>query len=258
MKGSLLIILFFCIQPIFAQTKSKEVNIQSQSWFSFNSTTRLTTHWGFIADAHMRRNNFVADPSFYFLRAAVNYWVTDNITLAGGYGKMWLAPTTAGWKNFAKEDRLYIQIQSISKLGKISILQRIRNENRWQQKMVNDSFSGNYKITDRIRYLLSATIPVFKNKKYPSLVVSDELAIQFGKEVVYNTFEQNRLFFGIRQSINKNLSYDLGYMQVMQQKSTGYQYDKNNTFRLFFYFTPNLRKKSMPPVVMTKANIGSN
>jgi hypothetical protein len=124
--------------------------------------------------------------------------------------------------------------------------------------MVNDSFSGNYKITDRIRYLLSATIPVFKNKKYPSLVVSDELAIQFGKEVVYNTFEQNRLFFGIRQSINKNLSYDLGYMQVMQQKSTGYQYDKNNTFRLFFYFTPNLRKKSMPPVVMTKANIGSN
>jgi hypothetical protein len=206
----------------------------------------------------MRRNQFIADPSFYFLRGAINYWITDNITLAAGYGKMWLAPTTAGWKKFVQEDRMYIQIQSISKLGKISLLQRLRNENRWQQKMVNDSFSGNYKITDRIRYLLSVTIPVFKNKKYPSLVVSDELAIQFGKEVVYNTFEQNRMFFGIRQNISKNLSYDLGYMQVMQQKATGYQYDKNNTFRLFFYFTPDLRKKSMAQVIMSKKNNGSN
>jgi Protein of unknown function (DUF2490) len=124
--------------------------------------------------------------------------------------------------------------------------------------MINDSFSGNNKITDRIRYLLSLTFPVFKNKKYPALVVSDELAIQFGKEVVYNTFEQNRLFFGIRQNLCKSISYDLGYMQVMQQKSTGYQYDKNNTFRLFFYFTPDLRKKSMAPIIMSKTNIGSN
>ncbi len=250
-------ILLFCCTSIDAQIKPKEVNIQSQSWFSVNSTTRLSNHWGFIADAHMRRNNFIADPSFYFLRGAVNYWITDNVTIATGYGKMWLAPTTAGWKSFAKEDRLYFQIQSIRKLGKILLLQRLRNENRWQQKMVNDSFSGNYKITDRVRYLLSATIPVFKNKKYPSLVVSDELAIQFGKEVVYNTFEQNRLFLGIRQNISKALSYDLGYMQVMQQKSTGYQYDKNNTFRLYFYFMPDLRKKSVVPIVMSKSDVGS-
>lgn len=228
-----------------AQTKPKEVNTQSQSWFSINSTIRISKHWGFIADAHMRRNNFVADPSFYFLRTAINYWATDNLTMAAGYGKMWLAPTTTGWNKFAQEDRFYLQIQSISKIGKIGLLQRLRSEQRLQQKMVNDSFSGNYKFTTRFRYLLSTTIPVFKNKKYPSLVISDELAIQFGKEVVYNTFEQNRLFFGIRQNISKNLSYDMGYMQVLQQKASGYQYDKNNTFRFFFYYIPDLRKVSL-------------
>ena len=239
----LYIILFFgSLNTVFAQSKPKEVNTQSQSWFSINSTTRLNKHWGFIADAHIRRNHFVADPSFYFLRGAVNYWISDNITMAAGYGRMWLAPTTPGWKNFAIEDRLYLQLQSSSKIGKIGILQRLRNENRWQQKLVNDTFSGNYKFTDRIRYLLSVTIPVFKNKKLPSLVLSDEIAIQFGKEVIYNTFEQNRIFFGIRQNITKTLSYDMGYMQVLQQKLSGYQYDKNNTFRLFFYYTPDLRK----------------
>jgi hypothetical protein len=252
-----LLIFFVSLKSTFAQSKPKEVNTQSQSWFSINSTTRLSNHWGFIADAHMRRNNFVADPSFYFLRGAVNYWINDNVTFAAGYGRMWLAPTTPGWKTFAIEDRIYLQLQSTSKIGKIGILQRLRNENRWQQKKVNDTFTGNYKATDRIRYLLSVTIPVFKNKKYPSLVISDELAIQFGKEVVYNTFEQNRVFFGIRQNITKTLSYDMGYMQVLQQKASGYQYDKNNTFRLFFYYMPDLRKKLILPVVSSKTEVRS-
>ena len=88
-------------------------------------------------------------------------------------------------------------------------------------------------------------------------MLSDELAIQFGKEVVYNTFEQNRVFFGIRQNITKTLSYDMGYMQVLQQKASGYQYDKNNTFRLFFYYMPDLRKKLVLPVVVSKPEVHS-
>jgi hypothetical protein len=83
-------IFFVSINSTLAQSKPKEVTTQSQSWFSINSTTRLSNHWGFIADAHMRRNNFVADPSFYFLIGAVNYWITENVTLTAGYGRMWL------------------------------------------------------------------------------------------------------------------------------------------------------------------------
>ncbi|MBY0481782.1 MAG: DUF2490 domain-containing protein [Chitinophagaceae bacterium] len=232
----------FFFQFLQAQTKTKEVNTQSQFWISMNSTTRLTKKWGFNADVHIRRNNFMADPSFYFLRGSANYWITDNITVALGYAKMWLAPTTPNWKHFAEENRIYQQLQMVSKIGKIGVFQRLRTEQRWQEKIANDVFTGNYKFTNRVRYLFSATIPVWKNKKLPSLVLSDELLVQFGDEVVYNTFDQNRLFLGIKQTINKNLSFDMGFMQLKQQKASGYQYDKNNTFRLFFYYMPDLRK----------------
>jgi hypothetical protein len=87
------------------------------------------------------------------------------------------------------------------------------------------------------------TIPVFKNPHYPALVLSDELCIQFGKEVVYNTFDQNRAFIGIKQIVSKSLSFDLGYMALFQEKASGYQYDKNHTFRWFWYYTPDFRKK---------------
>ena len=41
-----------------------------------NSTTRLTDQLGVIGDFHVRRTDFIADPSFYFLRVGANLWVT--------------------------------------------------------------------------------------------------------------------------------------------------------------------------------------
>jgi hypothetical protein len=85
---------------------------------------------------------------------------------------------------------------------------------------------------------------VSKNDKLPSLALADELCIQFGKEVIYNTFEQNRVFIGVKQKVTPKLHFDVGYMLVKQQKASGYQYDINNTFRWFFYYTPDFRKKT--------------
>ncbi len=201
--------------------QSKEVNHQSQAWLSVNSTVKVVKKWGFMFDLHERRNNFLKDNSFHFIRAGLNYWLKDNIILTAGYGHMWLAPTKQGWKTFSNENRIYQQVQMTSKISRISVLQRLRNEQRWQQKMVNDKPSGDNKYTDRIRYLLSFTIPVSKNPQHPSLVVADELCVQFGKEVVYNTLDQNRIFLGIRQNITPKLSYDFGYMYVFQQKYSG-------------------------------------
>jgi hypothetical protein len=226
----------------YAQTKQKEINRQSQAWISINTTAKIAGKWGFMADLHERRNNFFKDPSFHFVRFGINYWLKENIIATLGYGHMWVAPSVAGWHTFSNENRIYEQVQMTSKIGKISMLQRLRNEQRWQQKMANDDATGQNKFTNRVRYLLSFLIPVSKNTKIPSLVVADELCIQFGKEIVYNTFDQDRVFVGIKQKITKDLSFDLGYMFLKQQKSSGYQYDVNNTFRWFFYYTPDFRK----------------
>lgn len=227
----------------FAQTSPKEIKTQSQSWVSVNSTIRLSQKFGVMADLHMRRNNFFADPSFYFVRTGLNYWVKENIIATVGYGHMWVAPSKPVWHHFGQEHRIYQQIQMTSKIGKIGLLNRLRNEQRWQEKIADDKFTHSYKFTNRVRYLLSVNIPVFKNPNYPSICIADELLVHFGKEIVYNTFDQNRTFIGIKQRISKSLNFDLGYMLIYQQKPSGFQYDKNHTFRWFFYYTPDFRKK---------------
>jgi len=239
----LVVVFSINISSADAQSTQKEINRQDQSWISLNSTVRLSEKWGFIVDLHERRNNFIKDAGFHFIRFGADYWLKDNITAAAGYAHLWSAPNRTEWKTFTNENRLYQQLQVISKISAVTVLQRVRNEQRWQQKIANDKPTGENKFTNRVRYVLSLTIPVCNNSAIPSLIISDELAVQFGKEVLYNTFDQNRLFIGVKQTLSKHLSFDLGYMLVTQQKTTGYQYDVNNTFRWFFYYTPDARKK---------------
>ncbi len=226
---------------------AREVRQQTQVWTSLNSTLHLANHWGIMADFHVRRTHGLADPSFYFARLGANWWLQEKISLAAGYAHMWLAPGTAGWRQFANEHRLYQQALMNSQIGKAGLLMRFRNEQRWQQIMANDAFTGRWKFTNRVRYLMSFSFPVSKQPGKLAVVLADEVLINFGRQVVYNTFDQNRIFLGVRHRLNKDWSYDAGYMHVFQQKPTGWQYDANHTLRLFFYYNHDFRSQKHKP-----------
>lgn len=238
-----ILILFTGNKPVLAQLPAKQVKHQMQTWTSINTVFRLTPKWGVVGDLHLRRNHGISEQGFYFIRLGAMYWINDHTTLAGGIGHLWLAPKE-GLQTWGDEQRLYQQFQVNGKPGKLSFLHRIRNEQRWQRVIRNDVATGQSRFSNRLRYLAGLQLRIFSNPKMPTLQISDELMIQFGKEVVYNTFDQNRFFVGIRQGIGPQFSFDFGYMNVYQQRATGYQYDMNHTLRLFFYYNGKLRHKT--------------
>ena len=230
--------ILFVIFPILAAAQTineKEINQQFQTWVSLNSVTKFSPHWGIAADVHFRTNDFFQNTNFLFLRGGISYIPNSTFSFTGGYAHMWLAPKNPTWNSFSDENRIYQQIQMNTKFRNVSIVHRLRNEQRWQEIIINDQETGKNKFSNRVRYLISTNIPIFKIKSAPLLVISDELLLHFGNEIVYNTFDQNRFFIGIKQAINPVLSFDFGYMNVYQQKPNGYQYDMNHTLRLFFY-----------------------
>ena len=227
-----------------AQTfQEKNVNHNAHFWTSVNSTMRLSDHWGVIGDFHLRRANFLADPSFYFLRIGGGYWINDQFSFAGGGALLWLAtPTEAGTK-FALEKRIYQQALWRAKISRVTFLQRIRIEQRWHEVLDNtDGSVDRVRFSNRFRFLMSAKIRAFNNPKMPQPVIANEIHFHVGKEIVYNTFDQNRIFLGINQRLGSDWSFDLGYMMVYQQLYSGTDYNMNHTLRFFFYFTPDFRK----------------
>jgi hypothetical protein len=242
-----LLVTFCVLMPALVHAQQdREVHEQAQFWWSFNSTMRVTDRLGAVADVHVRRTDFMAEPSFYFVRAGFQYWVSDPLTVTAGYAHMWQAPAQQDGSTWTQEDRIYQQLQYVSTIGNVGLLSRLRNEQRWKDVAVDDELTGDRQFSDRFRCLISATVPVSPNPDVPSLVFSDELLVQFGEAIVNNTFDQNRLFLGIKKRLTPSLSFDLGYMMVYQQKASGYEYDLNHTFRWFFYYTADFRKSPMP------------
>lgn len=225
-----------------AQTGEKEVNDQFQTWVSVNVAMRLTTKWGVMTDLHLRTNHSFASTSFVLGRIGAVYWLSGKTTLAAGYTRIDVAPVQKGATTFSGGNWIYQQVQHVNKIGNAGFTARLRNEQRWQQQVVNDSVSGTI-FSNRVRLLAYVTIPVSRHPYVPSIALADELMVQFGKDIVYNTFDQNRLFAGLRQPLSKTLSFDIGYMLVYQQRPSGYQFNRNHTLRCFFYYRPDWRKQ---------------
>jgi hypothetical protein len=74
------------------------------------------------------------------------------------------------------------------------MMQWIRLEEKYRQKILNDStLAGGYNFNYKLRYNLWYEIPFSQqpaNKS--SFVLNDEVHINFGKQIVYNYFDQNR------------------------------------------------------------------
>ena len=90
---------------------------------------------------------------------------------------------------------------------------------------------------------MSAAIRAFNNTRAPRPVISNEILFHVGSEILYNTFDQNRFIIGLNQRLRKDWTMDFGYMLVYQQRYSGFEYDMNHTVRVFFYYTPDFRKK---------------
>jgi hypothetical protein len=77
----------------------------------------------------------------------------------------------------------------------------------------------------------SAQFPLSKRPFQPnslSLVLNDELHVNFGKQIIYNYFDQNRFFTGFNYHVNKHDNLQFGYMYLFQQLASGNRY-RNNT-----------------------------
>lgn len=221
----------------------KQITNQSLFWVASVNTIRFNQHWGVVADFNYRTFDFMSHPYTYAIRGLGNYYFNENLTGGIGYAHFWTGAFKTDDHPYSNENRITEQVQLNSKKGKFSISNRWRVEQRWQQKIVNNEKTNDYRFTDRVRYAISFIYSPFKNKNLPSFTNYEEVMIQFGKEVVYNTFDQARFSFGIRQTISPRLSLDLNYMYIYQQQFSAYQYLQANTLRFYLNYNVGWKKK---------------
>jgi competence CoiA-like predicted nuclease len=250
MKSKHLFLLILFLQTVvygYAQVSKNTTHI-NQAWFAYFNQTRLSNKWGIWADIQLRtKEDFVNNLSQSLNRAGITYYLTDNTKLTFGYAFINHFPGDNHANISQPEHRIWQQVQWHNKYPRLRMMQWFRLEEKFRHKIADNShLAEGYNYNWKLRYNFLFNVPLNKKAFAPgtfSFVLNDEVHVNFGKEIVYNYFDQNRFFIGFSYHTNAADNLQFGYMNLFQQLATGNSYKNIHTARISYFHNLDLRKK---------------
>jgi hypothetical protein len=243
-KIGLSILLMFGAKEMFAQKQTQKLE---QIWTGYFNQTRFSNRWGAWFDLQLRtKEDFVDGLSQLLIRPALTYYVNDAMKVSAGYAYIRIYPADNHTKVTQPEHRPWQQVQWQTKYGRNRTMQWFRLDERFRRKIQNDSTLGEgYNFNFRLRYNFLWQVPLSSQIKKGSFsfILNNEVHINFGREITYNYFDQNRFFVGFAYHTNATDNVQFGYMNLFQQLPAGNRYRSINVARVFYFHNLDLRKK---------------
>lgn len=197
---------------------SRVLSEQQHAWFLVNGSKKINEKFSVLYDFQFRRDDVGMNWQQLLLRSGLGYNITDNLQGVVGYCFVETYPYgDFPVANAFPEHRIWEQLQTKQMIGKVGLIHRFRLE----QRMIGVAATGEFqpfRFENRIRYMNRWTFPLKtweKNKLV--LNVFDEIFLNFGKNVAYNIFDQNRISGNIGFAFSPKIAVELGYLNQMVQ-----------------------------------------
>ncbi|WP_303311159.1 DUF2490 domain-containing protein [Hymenobacter sp. BT730] len=244
------LISLLLVLPALPLRAQKQYVREQQTWLGVFNQTRFSQRWGSWTDLHLRLHDHFVQEKFQALaRVGLTYYLTDDVRLTGGYAYVHHYPDGARTVG-QPEHRPWQQVQWFTKFPKARLMQWVRLEERFRRTIQNNERTDDFDFNYRTRYNAALFVPLTKRGFEPGglqFLLNNEVMMNFGREIRYNYFDQNRLFAGLVYQVNKHAQLQGGYMHLFQQLPAGSTYRNQHTIRLFYFHNFDLRP-TPPPV----------
>jgi hypothetical protein len=120
--------------------------------------------------------------------------------------------------------------------GRIMHTWRYRYELRWQENPATEQyrFLQRFRLRYRFRYLFNTNDFYEDNVVYAA--ISNEIGLNFGENVVLNTFNQNRFYAGVGIRVLNGARVELRYVNRYRTRgATGFEFDASQGLMLGIY-----------------------
>lgn len=199
----LLCCLLACASRAEAQTAPKDLITDERVWFTlaFQSRADAPGHWRWSVENIARSRDGVSALDNAAIRPILNYVIDKHSTVGGGYAFVEYWPATAPSYS---EQRSFEQYIFTSKVpgGNFTLRERL------EQRYIEHNDGTAWRLRQQFRY----SHPVKKGSPI-SLVGYDELFVHFNEtRLTRQGVEQNRIFGGISDTINKTWRFEVGYL----------------------------------------------
>jgi hypothetical protein len=228
-----------------AQTE-KNVDHQSLLWTRYSNQLTLNSKWLIHSEFDNRVFIHPFEENLYLIRVQGRYKIHTDVDLGAGLAYFSIATqdpeTTHDFRT--PEYRGEQNITWKQEFSKFTLNQRIQIEERFFHNANKDGLQPGTTFSWRFRYRIQGEYSYWKKQsQYLKAIVYDELMINGGKNVVKNTFDQNRIYAALQYGVNKNIALELGYLKSFQQRASGVDYFDRDIIRFTFFHKINLQKK---------------
>lgn len=249
MKNHILLVIaviaVFAGRPATGQN-GKDVMTQRLIWFGYHNKFRFNDSWMIVTEIEDR---------WYVFPGRHSEWVLPRIALIRESASGW--NTGLGFAHFRQsaperaesdvsyvrpEFRPHLEASHISKPGerRFSIDHRYKVEGRFIRKTLPEGLAGGYTFHVRVRYRMQVSCFLVKTESGQGTLTAkmyDEIMVNFGKNILYNLFDQNRLGVALNYGLKKGLQFQVDFLNVFKERNGGSQYFNQYVERLTVYHT---------------------
>lgn len=232
--GRLLITFsFFGLNSFFAkgQDIKKSVIKQNMAVVAYSSEFELAPNLPLSAEMQERINLNPYRQSQMFLKSQLSFEAFKDFTFANGLSYYLNTPIDQGLSESFKvpEIRLNHDFKYNQSMKSVELGHRIRMEERFIRNRMGDTLLKGSRFVERISYLLSLEYKLPGSKKHDLYFkLSDAIFVNAGNGMVHTAFDQNRFYAGLNYQLVKNLTIELGYINLYQQRLSGVEYLNRN------------------------------
>ncbi|HEV8506761.1 MAG TPA: DUF2490 domain-containing protein [Chitinophagaceae bacterium] len=225
---------FLIIGFIFSVHVSAQTVHENTGWFAWFNSYKLSGHWRLHFDGQVRSGDNWEYVRTILLRPGITYAFNakNNVTLGYAYS-LTHNRSANGSKTTVNENRIWEQFVNTTKIGRASLVNRFRLEQRFIDRGTENVFA------QRFRYFLRTIIPFAKPKNsfdkgfFWALQEEVFLNVQNKDKINNSLFDQNRAYAAIGYRLSRKIDLDAGYMnQYIKGMTTN---TSNNIIQLAVY-----------------------
>jgi hypothetical protein len=231
------IIIFFSAMPakFFAQHKTVHVNML---WFNYNNTIEFNSKWGMVSDVQLRTRDWARQWSVCAVRSGVTYRINNKFSVTAGFTWFGNVRYISDTAVLANEWRPWQEVTLQLHTGKGLLIQRVRTEQRFLQKLSGTSKKNEFEKRFRLRYRIEYSLPPLSKKT--ELHIGNEIMVNANYISDNRFFDQDRLFALINYKTSPSTFVQFQFIKLLQWQAAANTLEGQNVFRFsvhqFFSF----------------------
>lgn len=218
--------------------EKKTISPASEVWLGVYTKYRIREKLFYYGEYHLRRRDGFSDMGQIYLRFGLSYLVSKYFEFTAGVVNPYYWAPNQNAPNIDKvvpQFRGWQQLLFVMPFDRMKLYHQIRTEQRFKRDYEKGS---HFKLTHRFRYKLTMYYPLNMDHLGPGclfLSAYEEIFIQAGKPIIYDHFEDNRVFLGLGYIFDENWQLQTGYQWTFRHDNSPYAYQSRNIFRMSVY-----------------------